>query len=108
MNLATSTTTTTTSPAPFRLDYTNPANDPVLQRALWQIQEVKLQDIKETVTRHEGIINAEAWAWTILLKSGKYLNVSAEVGYAVGDGFSYSVHHSPAETPAKRRQPRNY
>lgn len=107
MNLATPTAPTTTTRAPFFLDYSDPMNDPVLQRALWQIG-VKLQDIKETVTRHEGVINANAWAWTLLLKSGKYLNVSAEVGYAVGDGFSYSVHHSPAETPAKRRQPRNY
>ena len=107
MNLATSTAPTTT-PAPFCLDYSNPLNDPVLQRALWQLKEVKLEDVKETVTRHPGVINAEAWAWTLLLKSGRYLNVSAEVGYAVGDGFSYSVHHSAAETPAKRRQPRNY
>jgi hypothetical protein len=83
-------------------------NDPVLQRALWQITEVRLQDILETVTRHEGVINANAWAWTLLLKSGKYLNVSAEVGYDPMAGWNYSVHHSPAETPAKRRQQRTY
>ncbi|MFA5135270.1 MAG: hypothetical protein WC505_05830 [Patescibacteria group bacterium] len=88
---------------PAFIDYSDPRNDGVLCRALYEVQEFKVGDIAETVTRRAGKINAEQWAWTIKMKSGQYKSIVASIEYDPMSGWKYTVYCADAEVPAKRK-----
>jgi hypothetical protein len=85
------------------VDYSIPANDPVLLRAVWQITEFKFPDIAEILTRHEGSLGARAWAWTIRLKNNQYRSVACVVDYDPLTGWHYETTVSVESKPTKKR-----